>query len=489
MRIIKEITQKIHLISGRYFRLLDFAFLFFMVFYILAGVPLTPFHGDESTYIIISEDYDRIVKQRKFERVLFNPEGDPKQYLRLTTGSILAYSIGFARDITNNDDPLQKWLWGSSWEDNIKMNNMPNARLLNLARTCSAMMGALGIVLFFFTALQLSSSRLAAWASTLILATHGDVLMNIRRAMQEGSKFLFIILTIYIASMIIKNSQKIRTSRYLYIFLGIASGFSLAAKQDIVPMLVAVYLALAFIPVLKKESTQIIFTNIFYLALATILAFAFFLALMPVFWRWWESSLALIGFVIIMFQIPVWKFNKLTKPLALTGLILVIGLTMKEPNQWSSLLIPLTSMIEVREGAVSGQLIFIRDETDNTNKLSFFLETIFTSRVMYAEVDSFNVPPFYEQIAVYESSFLSGRVGTILIDGFVFILAMLGSWYLLKPLKEESLFIFALFLISGVLLYVLIPLPWQRYFLIMQIPYSLMAGIGVKKIFNFAEMK
>lgn len=489
MLIIKEIIQKIQLISRKYFLLIDFIFLLFIIIYVLAGISFTPFHGDESTYINISQDYDIMFKKRDFGRVLFNPEGNSKQYLRLTTGSILAYSIGFVRDITNNDDPIKKWLWGSSWDANIKMNNMPAPQLLNISRTCSALMGALGIVLFFFTSLQLSSSRLVAWIATLLLTTHGDVLLNIRRAMQEGPKFLFIILTIYIATFIIKNFHRINTIRYLYAFLGIASGFSLAAKQDIAPMLVAIYLALALIPLWKKEAQQNIFINIFYLGLATILAFAFFLILMPVFWEWWENALALIGFVVIMFQIPVWKVDKLSKPLAFVGLIVVIGLTIKEPNQWNTLFTPLDSMIKTREGAVSGQLVFIGADAENIDKLPFFLETIFTSRVMYAEVDSFDVPPFHEQIAVYEDSFLSGRMGPSFMDGIVFILAIFGGWYMLKPLKEESLFVFALFIVTGIFLYILIPLPWQRYFLVMQIPYSIMIGMGFKKILTFAENK
>lgn len=482
MLIIQELIQKIQWVSKKYFLIIDFIFLFSIFAYILAGINITPFHGDESTYIITSQDYDRVVKKRDIGHVLFKPEGDYKQYLRLTTGSILTYSIGFARDITNNDESLQKWLWSASWDENVANGNMPSPRLLNLARACSALMGALGILIFFLTALQLSSSRLVAWIATLLLTTHGDVLLNLRRAMQEGPKFLFIILTIYIATFIIKNFHRINNIRYVYILLGIASGFSLAAKQDIAPMLVAIYIGLAFIPIWKKESKQNIFINIFYLALATMLAFAFFLILMPVFWEWWENALALIGVVIILFHLPVWKINKSAKFLALIGFILAVGLTVKEPSQWNSVLTPLTSMMQVREGAVAGQLEFVGERADNPNKLSFFLQTIFTSQVMYAEVDSFDVPAFHEQIKHYEDSWLSGRVHSQFIDGIIFFFALLGVWYLLKPFNALSLFIFSLFIMCGVLLYVLIPLPWQRYFLIMQIPYSLIASIGFKKI-------
>jgi hypothetical protein len=228
MSTAREISQKIHAGVNKHPAWLDLIFLLFLAVYILAGINLVPFHGDESAYIWLSEDYDRIVKKGEFERVLFSPKGNSKQYLRLSTGSILAYSIGFARDMTDNEDPINKWLWGSSWDENIQQGNMPTPRLLRLARTCSALMGALGIALFFLAARRLLPSRLAAWSATLALATQGDVLVNIRRAMQEGPKFLFLILTIYAASHVLKDFQNINTRRYLYVLMGAASGLALA---------------------------------------------------------------------------------------------------------------------------------------------------------------------------------------------------------------------------------------------------------------------
>lgn len=477
MSIIQEMSQKIHARPNKYFIWLDAALLLLLIVYILSGISLVPFHGDESTYIIISEDYDRIVKQRDFGRVLFTPEGNSKQYLRLTTGSILAYSIGFARDATNNDDPINKWLWRATWEENILQNNMPVPRLLNLARACSALMGALGIALFFFTARQLFSSRLAAWFATLALATHGDILVNIRRAMQEGPKFLFLILTIYIASQILKDFQNTKTRRYPYVLLGVASGLTLASKQDIVPMLVAIYLALALIPMVKKQAVQAILTNLFHLGIATLLAYAVFLVFMPVFWGWWESAFALAGLVIMLFQLPVWKSNRTAKPLALAGCILMIGMTIVAPTQWSKLFTSVTSMLELRDSM--GKNPF---EPERAKKrLAFLLETTLTSRVMYMEVSSFDVPPFHEQIATYEASILSGRIGSPLADGFVAALVIIGGWSLLKQFNAESLFVYSLLITTGTLLFITIPVLWQRYFLIMQIPYSLIAGMGMGK--------
>jgi hypothetical protein len=103
------------------------------------------------------------------------------------------------------------------------------------------------------------------------------------------------------------------------------------------------------------------------------------------------------------------------------------------------------------------------------------------------EASSFDVPPFHEQITAYEDSFFSGRVGSPLMDGFITILAAVGGWALLRRFNTESLFVYSLLITSGILLFFMIPLPWQRYFLIMQIPYALIAGVGVSQLWIYGR--
>jgi hypothetical protein len=213
---------------------------------------------------------------------------------------------------------------------------------------------------------------------------------------------------------------------------------------------------------------------------------------MPVFWGWWESVFVLIGFVTILFQLPVLKINRAAKPLALAGCALIIGMIIVSPKQSSRLLTPLVSMIETRKSIVGGQLDHsanksLFDLSTATNRMMFLLENTFTSRVMYMEASSFDVPPFHEQIAAYEDSFFSGRIGSPLVDGFIVILAVIGGWSLPRQFNTESLLIYSLLITSGVLLFFMIPLPWQRYYLIMQIPYSLIAGAGAGYLWTWGK--
>jgi hypothetical protein len=489
MSSIKEVQQENHGGRDKHVPWLDITLLIILMAYVLSGTNLAPYHGDESTFISMSEDYDRIVKDRDFSHVLFDPEGNSKQHTRLSIGSILVYSIGFARDINDITGSGNRWLWGSSWEENVKQRHLPDPRTLQAARLCSALLGALSIVMFFFTVLQLFSSRLIAWAATLLLATHGDILLNFRRAMQEGPKFLFLILTVYIASLLLRDLKDGRIRWYLYACLGLGSGLCLAAKHDTAIMLVAIYFSLALLPVWKKETFRAILVNALYLGAATILAYACFLAFMPVFWSWWESVFVLTGFAIILFQIPVWKSDRAAKWLASAGSIMIIGMTVTSPTLWIKLAAPLGSMIETRQVMIRGQV----NNSPNPlvtpgDKLAFLLGTTFTSRVMYMEAISFDVPPFHEQIAVYENSFTSGRTGSPWADGLILILAILGGWVLQRQFSAESLLIYSLLIIMGILLFVTVPLPWQRYFLIMQIPYSLIAGVGAGKIWEWGEI-
>lgn len=483
MTIKKEVAEKIHAQPMKFHKGLDAFFLLLCIVYVLAGISLVPFHGDESAYLILSEDYDLVFKKGEVEKILYDPAGKNKQYLRLSTGAILPFSIGFARDITNNEDPINKWLWGSSWEDNLALGNLPTPQLLTLARTCSALLGAFSIVLFFYLALQLFGSRLAAWLAVLALVTQGAVLVNIRRAMQEGPKFFFLILTAYIAVYILRSLERMQIRRSHYLFLGIASGLSLAAKQDVAPMLLAIYVALAFIPVFKKSTLNLFFINVLFLGAATLLAYASFLAFMPAFWRWWESVFALTGVAIVLLQIPFLKSERIAKFLALAGFGLSVGMTINSPTLWTQLHTPLVSMLELRESIVGGQLNVTSDQgavdmSSALTRLSFLLENTISSNVMYMETASFDVPPMHAQIQAYEDSPLSGRTGMLIVDRIVFMLALVGARTLFRKEALERVYVYFLFWVPAIFLFVTIPLPWQRYFLILQIPYLLFAGVG-----------
>jgi hypothetical protein len=359
-----------------------------------------------------------------------------------------------------------------------------------LARACSAFMGALSIVLFFLVTRKLFPSRLIAWVSVVLIATRGDVLVNFRRAMQEGPKFLFIMLTLFIASYILLDLLNNKPRRLLYAGLGISSGLTLAAKQDTAPMLVAIYFTLGLIPLLKKVNMQAFLINILYLGASTCLAYASFLAFMPAFWGWWESVFAITGIAILLYQIPVWGKSWSAKALAIVGFVLMIGMTMIWPSQWKRVFMPIFSLIEVREYTTAGQVeylagndLFYLDTIGN--KVGFLVKNILISQVMYMEISTFDIPPMREQIIAYEHSIFRGRVNSPILDGVVAVLFVMGIWELSKNFNPNSLFLFFLLGITAAIICIAVQLPWQRYYLILQIPYVIIAGVGAGQIWKW----
>jgi hypothetical protein len=441
----------------------------------------------------MSEDYDRIFKKHSLDKVLYSiPPPDFRQYSRLGTGSIHEYTIGFARDIINNNDPITKWIWSKSWDENVMAGNMPSPRLLNLGRIGPALMGSMSIILLFFIARLLFSSRVIAWSTVLIFASQGPVLVSIRRAMQEGPKFLFLALIIICAISILKDLQNIKFRRWLYALLGILSGISLAAKQDIVPMLAAIYISLSFLPVWNRQGLRTVLLNLYYLGVSIIFIYPLFLAFMPVFWAWWPSIIALIGVAITFFQIPLYRSSAPARWYMVIGLVLVIGITMFSPDLWADMKIPADAMIDMRAEMSGGPIgnytiSYFSDPAALSAKVKFFWNNIYSSDVMYFEHNNFDVPPFHKIIDIYENSLLSGRVGSVWADGLVAALVLTGLYAMFRRLNTEDLFTCLLFFVSGILLFILIPVQWQRYTLIMQIPYSLIAGVGVWQVWLWSR--
>jgi len=173
--------------------------------------------------------------------------------------------------------------------------------------------------------------------------------------------------------------------------------------------------------------------------------------------------------------------------MALVGSALMIGMTIVSPLQGFSIFAPISKMMQVREAIVKGQVNYRIDNDlpylDTVeNKTKFLLKTVLTSSVMYMEVETFDIEPVNEQIAVYETSYVKGRINSPILDVLIVILFIVGAWVLFRRFDMESLLIFSLLLITAIFLFVAIPLPWQRYYLIMQIPYSLIAGAGAGEI-------
>jgi len=78
--------------------LLALLWLLLLIGYILGGVAITPFHGDEAMQITMSADYDTSFIQRNLAALMVAPPYaiDSPAWLRLINGSVNRYLIGLS---------------------------------------------------------------------------------------------------------------------------------------------------------------------------------------------------------------------------------------------------------------------------------------------------------------------------------------------------------------------------------------------------------
>lgn len=488
MPMIQEGHKKIHPERVKGAHWWTMGLLCLLAVYVISGIVIVPFHGDEATFTWLSGDYERVILQGRVKDVIFEPGTQAKngQSTRLTTGAVFPFSVGLARNIFNVsfDSLNDRWAWSYApdggdqmWAENIKEGNLPHKSLLLLARFISASAGALSLMFFFLSAQRLLSSMPAVWVAVVLLATHGDLLVNIRRAMQEGVKFLFLSIVLYIASvMLTENARR----RRMYAWLGLASGLSLAAKQDVAPSLIAIYIVLALIPLWKRNPRDVIIANFLYLSASACIALAVFYALMPVFWLWLLHVPLLAGIAFLLLQLP----SLTDKKLAYAGVVILSAVSI-----WMGGHQPLNAMLQARKSMLGGQVnyrvtndLFYLDTFEN--KLQFTLSSIFRSNVMYMESPRFDIDPINAQIAIYEASPVHGRIGSP-VDGLVILFFVAGIWALGRRFDLQSILLFSLFIIPMLILLITVPLAFQRYFLILQVPYSLIAGAGAGQIWEW----
>jgi hypothetical protein len=245
-------------------RWFDLFYLLLLVVYIVAGVSLTPFHGDESTLIYMSRDYAYQFLQGDLDRVTYHdpPLNATEQELRLLNGTIPKYLFGLAWHTAGFDisDINEQWDWGADWNYNQTTGHAPGVALLQTARWASAIPFAIGAIFIFVIGLQLGG-RPTAYLAALYYALSPALLLNGRRAMMEGAFIAFSLLVVLAALWWARWTGKVREGQApplrigswaaAAILLGVAAGCALASKHTAVFTVAAVFAACGGI-VLKR---------------------------------------------------------------------------------------------------------------------------------------------------------------------------------------------------------------------------------------------
>ncbi len=274
----------------------DILWVFALMLFVALGAPPVPFHPDESTQIMMSRDYHYQFVAGDWSQVLYTdpPLNATEQHLRLLNGTLSKYLIGLAWDLGGYtvDDLNEQWLWGADYAWNVANGHRPTDALLRTARWSQVLAGALAVPVMFALG-WLWRRRWTAYPASFLLATHGVVLIHIRRAYMEATLLLFSLLValaaVWWARRVLRGDQRRQPGPALV--LGMVAGLAVASKHSGAIPVGAAFLGLAIVMLWRARGT------LGWLAGSGVLALAVFLALNP---AWWSDPLARAGEVLTL---------------------------------------------------------------------------------------------------------------------------------------------------------------------------------------------
>src|SRR4029079_16159971 len=166
--------------------------------FVVWGAPGVPFHPDESTYLYMSQDFDRLIHQRPAS-VTSQSANQPADVLRyrLLDAPMIHYLVGLGRSLAGLPALPRDWSWSMNWVENGLLGAMPSPAQLTAARLPVALLTALSLGLVYSIGARMSGLA-TGLLGALLYGLSGVVLLQGRRAMAEGPLVFFGLLTIWL---------------------------------------------------------------------------------------------------------------------------------------------------------------------------------------------------------------------------------------------------------------------------------------------------
>jgi hypothetical protein len=418
-------------------RLLDIVWLALLCAYILAGIPTASFHGDEAMQIHMSRDYATALLDGAPDRLLnsgpFPIDSDP--HLRIINGSVNRYTIGLAWHMAgyNADDlpPSPGWDWGLSYEDGVATGHRPDDALLAVTRLPSALLLCASVVVMFGIG-RLYGGRLPAYLASGLYALHPVILLNGRRAMQEGSMLCFGLLVVLVAAVIAqRRSRGDAAPWWLWLLLVLSGALTLASKHSGI-----VFVGVALLWVLVAEGAG---------------------------QRRWLPLLA---------------------QLFVSGVLIVALFVALSPALWSD---PVARF---------GDLLYLRDELLNIQvaidpvapmslgqRLLEIARQPFIAPAVHYELSSWGQSAVYlEEVARSAASLLAGIPFGLVLGVPLTLLAVLGAGVAFRRVRRPLYVGLLVWLAANIAVLLLNPLPWQRYYLSLIPVAVVLSAIGASTL-------
>ena len=482
---------------------LDVLFVVVLAVYVASGRAIVPFHGDESTFLWMSRDAYTLIEGRG-DTLRFDPETPEPlaQWLRVLNGSLhplatgaALYGLGMTRDELN-----LPWIWvlpkrpdSEQWDFNVAAGRLPGDAPLQLARSLSALATAASVAVVFAIALATSRSRFAAWVATACYATNPAILLNGRRAMQEGALLLTTALVVWFALRLVRSNAPEPSNPEedgavplpSLLALALATGVAVAAKHAALAVVVAVWISLACRPFVieHRPDPRGAVRQLMEIFGAGIASIAVFTVLTPV---WWSTprTLALTGFAALLAGTGLPLARRAGAALPALSIALIGGALLAQPDLGSRTLRDVGHLVAARQALVAEQAADT-ERTAGERVATLAREAFFAEPQFHEDPAWAGFPEIAAQVDTYRATWLTGRTGAWRWLGLgLAALAGIGAiGRLRRPRVPKNLLLLAwLCLPAAVLL--ASPLGWQRYFLLIHAPLAIFAGLGAATLWD-----
>lgn len=455
-------------------RWIDVLFLAVLMIFVLIGTPLATFHGDESMQVYMSRDYWVAFVYRVPDELKTSPPypADTDHQLRILNGTLNRHLIGLFWQIAGYNDadlpPRPGWDWGLSYADNFNTGHRPSDAQMLAARLPSAILLALSVPLMYALGHALGGRRMA-WIAAALFALHPVLLLQGRRATQEGAMLFFGLLTIWIAVKL--TSPPRPTSQRQQ---GIGRVFPPLHLERGLGREVALWLALAGAGALAIASKH---SAIVFVVSA---------------WAW-----IAVANLIPMFSPDANRVDILKREIGIgAALIVVAALTLGlfvalSPALWNDPVARLGDLLAVRAELLSVQVaVTNKPPMSLLERIAFIVREPFIAPPTHFEVTWWSeVTPIRLEIERYMASPLSGLQTHNLIGVVLTICAGIGVIGSLRAFRRAAHI--GLLAWAGITAVSLLanPLNWQRYALPFIPVAILLVALGLNQVISTLQAR
>jgi hypothetical protein len=198
-----------------------------MLAYLLVGVSAVPFHPDESTWIYMSADWERLQAAGPMSITWSAAKlADPLQVEREQAAPLTRDVIGIARSAAGQLATEVDWNWSLSWEANAQNGALPNPALLWVARLPQVIFLWLTVLMLAWIAGGIAGNP-GAVVTAITFGFNAQVLLHLRRAMSESLLLFGIALVVLAALRLARRSGR---PRFWSAWLGVALAVVVSSK-------------------------------------------------------------------------------------------------------------------------------------------------------------------------------------------------------------------------------------------------------------------